>query len=734
MLARSALVAGFFHVVAGLPAGEPEPVVSYARDVVAVLSKAGCNTGGCHGHPKGKGGFQLSLWGEHPGADHAAILDRERIDRERPERSDLLRKPTLELKHEGGKRLVAGTEPYEILRRWIAQGAADDLATAPRVQRLEVSPARVVVEFPAKEVPLIVRATFSDGEVQDVTRWAVYEPVSHAVEVDADGWVRARDACDTVILVRYLGQRVPVRVAFVPPRRPWNPEPGEPTLVDRHIETQLRDLGVPPSPVVDDAAFLRRVSLDLTGLPPTGDEVRAFLADPAPRKRERKVDELLGRGSHADYWATLWADLLRVEENVLDRKGVAAFWQWLREAMAENKPLDSLAREVLASRGSTYDHPPANFWRALRNPPDRAEAVAQVFLGVRLQCAQCHNHPFDRWTQDDYYRFAGLMAGVDYEIVENKREDKNDKNRFVGEQIVTVAWNDGWKDPRTGQPPQPGLLDPGAPHVDPATDPLETLAGWVGRGNDLFTRTQANRIWFRLMGRGLVDPVDDVRETNPASHPELLEDLAAELERSGYDQRHLIRLITASRAYQRQSTPASGNEWDETNYSRTAVRRWSAEQIVDSLHAFLGLESRFDGYGQPLRAAQVPGVQAVYRGGKPTDCDRYLAMFGKPARLTSSDLERSGETGLGQVFELVSGEAIHTWLRHPGNRFDGWLEELDSAPVLLETLWLEGLGRFPTTEERESFLPLLEPREGRRQALEDLGWAILNAKEFLLRH
>lgn len=709
--------------------------VSYAVDVITVLTQAGCNAGGCHANPNGKGGFHLSLWGEDPVGDYEALMARSRTNLDDPTLSGILMKPTLEADHEGGLRFERESEHYEILRRWIEAGAPNDLDTAPTVERLEVSPTEVVMELPQNEVEISVTAHFSDGHARDVTRWATYEPTTHAVEIERPGLVTGVDPNETVVMVRYLDQRVPVRLAFVPERQQVALEDTNGSMIDRHIGNKLVHLGLPPSPVADDATFIRRVSLDLTGVPPPGERVRAFLDDQRPDKREQLVDELLASAEHAEYWGLLWADLLRVEETALDSRGVEVFTSWIRQAVKDNMPLDQFARELLAARGSTYEHAPANFWRALRNPPDRAEAVAQVFLGIRLQCAQCHNHPTDRWTQDDYYRFAGLMAGVDYEIIENNREDRHDQNRFNGEQIVQVAWNEEWPDPRTGEPPVPGMLDPSAPAPDTGADPLEELAGWIVDDNRLFARTQANRIWFRLMGRGLVEPVDDVRDTNPASHPELLEALADELEESGFDQRRMIRQIALSTAYQRVSEPLPANEWDEANYSRALVRRWSAEQIVDSLHSFLGLASRFQGYDEPVRAGQLYGAQTRYRRGSPlTDCDRYLQLFGKPVRQVSSDLERSNETSLAQVFELVSGQAMQDWLRDNDNQFDRWIEEHPDPADLLERMFLEGLSRPPGDEERAYLAPLLEDPETRRAAVEDIAWAILNSKEFILRN
>jgi hypothetical protein len=709
--------------------------VSFVRDVLAVVSKAGCDTGGCHGSASGKGGFKLSLWGEDPARDHAALTGKGRVDKRDPARSEILRKATGEDKHEGGVRFTADSESYRLLLQWLQEGAHHDLAQAPRLVGLRVEPARAVVRQPERSVQLRVTATFSDGAERDVTAWAVLEPTTTGVTLGPSGQVSAEAPHETVLQIRYLSGRTAARLAFVPAlaAAPAVQEPEPDTLIDRLLADKQRALGLTPSPVADDATFLRRVTLDLTGVIPSADRTRAFLADPSPGKRAQVVDELLASSGFADYWSLLWADLLRVEEVVLDSRGVQAFHGWIRQAVAENRPLDRFAAELLAARGSTYENPPANFWRALRTPPARAEAVAQVFLGVRLQCAQCHNHPSDRWTQDDYHRFAGLLAAVDYEIKENKREDENDKNRFNGEQIVTLREKPEWKDPRTGKPAARGLLDPDQPALAEGADPLQATADWITR-DPRFARAQANRTWFRLFGRGLVDPVDDVRDSNPAAHPELLEALATELAGSGFDARRLIRQIVLSRAYQRAAAPHPDSAWDEANHTHARVRRLTAEQLLDSLHAFLGLKPDFEAHGSLTRAAQLPGIRPVYKKAKPTACDQFLVRFGKPPRLSHSDLERANDTALAQVFTLVSGPDLHRWLRDPKNHFQAWIEANPAPAALLDQLYLASLGRPPAPPEREALEPLLADAAQRRRQVEDISWALINAKEFLLQH
>ncbi|OYW24068.1 MAG: hypothetical protein B7Z55_02895, partial [Planctomycetales bacterium 12-60-4] len=406
--------------------------VSFRNEVMAVLSKAGCNLGTCHGNARGKGGFQLSLRGQDPESDYLTIT-RDWLSRRsnvtEPDHSLLLLKPTMQLAHEGGQRFAISSTEYMILRDWISAGMPADGREVPRLTGLDVSPDRQILESPEWTVSLTVRARFSDGSVRNVNRFAVYEVGTPIVEVSPEGEVRGESAGETVILVRYLDRQVPVPLAFVParPEFVWK-SPQSNNLIDRFVFEKLRDLKLEPSDVCDDTTFLRRAYFDLIGTLPTASEARAFVVDRSSDKRERLIDELLNRPEYADWWALKWADMLRVEEKTLDGKGTAVFHAWLRSAMADDKPLDQLVHELIASRGSTYSEPPANFYRALRDPFARAEAVGQLFLGVRLQCAKCHNHPFDRWTQDDYYAWGNVFARVDYKILENQRRDQNDSH------------------------------------------------------------------------------------------------------------------------------------------------------------------------------------------------------------------------------------------------------------------------------------------------------------------
>ena len=837
--------------------------VSFQNEVMAVLSKAGCNLGTCHGNARGKGGFQISLRGQDPSGDFA-ILTRDwssrRTNVSEPDLSLMLLKPTQQIAHEGGQRFEMDSAEYRMLRDWIATGMPFDPGDAPKLVKLTVTPreaflaverggardesqqketnreqlggtsSRTLVSRPSSpldsawQLQLTAMAEFSDGSTRDVTKLAVYELAQPIADVSHDGLVTGRSVGETTVLVRYLNQQVGVRVAFIPERPDFAKSQLEPSnFVDELVFAKLDKLRINPSAVTDDATFVRRVHLDLLGLLPTADEARAFVADRAADKRARLIDALLERPEFADWWALKWSDLLRIEEKTLDRKGVENFHGWLRDSFATNKPLDQMIREIVAGRGSTYEVPPANFYRALRTPFERSEAVGQLFLGVRLQCSKCHNHPFDRWTQDDYYSWGSVFSTIDYKIIENRRRDDNDKHEFDGEQIVFLSQEakprDQAKDPRTeqvraakflgdksatgspsaGSPAFPkaglpsssndtsqqkaaqGSPDKGIParrqaglQTDtglPTADPLDELAAWLtDSSNDRFVQVLANRTWQQIMGRGIVDPVDDFRATNPAANPALLKALAEELCRMGtparpvfaststlaasqpkqidspkpdgqvspsyvpFDLRHLLRVILNSKTYQLSSEPNDTNREDEANFSRSLVRRLSAEQLLDATSQITDVPLEFNGYPRGPRAAQLPGVGVTRRrDAGPSDADRFLKAFGKPPRLQSCDCERSEETTLGQTFQLVSGSLVNRMLATEGNRLDDLLNSQRTPSEVITELFWTMLTRAPTEEELHIATAFFDKSSIRRIALEDIMWGLLNSHEFLLR-
>ena len=768
----------------------PALKVSFRNDVMAVLSKAGCNSGQCHGNANGKAGFKLSLRGEDPEWDYKALtrdMFGRRANPEDPDQSLILLKPLTTIAHEGGQRFKKDSAEYKILREWITDGTPPDPPGTPTLERLEVSPTEKILFEPIKDVQLRAVAVFSDGSSRDVTRMAAYDSANGLVKITHDGLVQRQNTGETTVLARYLDAQVPVRLAFMPARAGfvWEAPPAN-SYIDEQIFAKLRALRIHPSDLCTDNEFIRRAYLDLLGILPTAEEAKAFVnedtlpltpslfpsdgervaarpgagqsrrrrTDPATedaaslrrrlQNRARLIDRLLERPEFADFWALKWADLLRAEERLLDRKGIETFHRWIRQSIAENKPIDRFARELITARGSTYFNPAANFYRAIREPVARAEAVAQVFLGTQLRCAQCHNHPFDKWTQDDYYDWADVFARVNYKVLENRRRDNNDGHEFKGEQIVYLADKGELKNPRTGKTAHPRFLGQARPHPDhatddtnPAADPdeLEALADWVASpGNPFFARAQVNRVWFHLMGRGIVDPIDDFRATNPPSHPELLDALAADFVRNNFDLRDLIRRIMNSRAYQLSAVPNDSNRDDDVNFSRAYVRRLTAEQLLDCQSEVAGVPVKFNGYPPGLRAAQLPGALAERkRDQKMSEVDNFLETFGKPPRLLTCECERSGDTTMGQAFQMVSGPAINDLLDAPDNRLAHLLASGKSDRETIGALYWTALTRPPTERELGKAVALLEKSDNKRQALEDVTWALLNAKEFVLR-
>jgi len=723
--------------------GNPGPLraseVSFRNDVMAVLSKAGCNMGTCHGNKNGKGGLKLSLRGEDPAEDYRT-LTRELIARRanllEPDSSLLLLKPTMQVPHEGDRRFGINSREYRVLREWIAAGMPDDSGHAPRLVGLEVTPREQIVVQPEHSVRLRAVARFSNGERRDVTSDAVYEPAAPVVRVAHDGLAECDDVAETTVIVRYLDRQVPVRLMFVPARPDFEwTGPSPANYVDEHVFAKLRKLRIHPSEDVSDVVFLRRAYVDLLGIIPTADEARRFIEDPREDKRSRLVDELLERPEFAEFWALKWSDLLRNEEKTLDFKGVQNFHAWIRRSIAENKPLDRFARELIAARGSTYENPPANYYRAMRDPIMRAESAAQVFLGIRLQCAKCHNHPFDRWTQDDYYGWANVFARVDYKILENRRLDRNDGHEFDGEQVVYMKPTGDVNDPRTGRPLPPKFL--GDADAKPAAneDRLLALADWVARGeNRLFVEVQVNRIWYHLMGRGIVDPIDDFRATNPPVNPPLLDALVQDFIDSGFDLKHMIRVIMSSRTYQLSTEPNETNVDDSVNFSRALVRRLPAETLLDSLAQVADVPLKFNGYPEGTRAGALAGVQAVRpRDRQASLADQFLKVFGKPMRLQSCECERSDEATLSQTFDLISGPFMEQLLTHSENRLAALLTKGAGAEAIVDELYWAALSRAPQSEERETAVRHLSSSRNLRTASEDLLWGLLNSHEFMFR-
>ena len=730
----------FAFLVIGCLARSAAADVTFDREVMSVLAKAGCNMGTCHGNLNGKGGFKLSLRGADPAFDYAGLTRSQsgrRVNPTDPEASLLLLKPLMTVPHEGGQRFDKDSPEYRILRDWIASGARRQKGVA-RVTQLSVEPRDVVLTDPTESVQLRVTATYADGSQADVSRLAVYEPAEPVVDVTVNGLVRRHDFAQTVVVVRYLDQQFPVRVAFISARPDfvWTARGADKATnaIDEHIFRRLQALRMNPSAMCDDVTFLRRASLDLTGQLPSPRDAKDFVASTASDKRARLIDELLGRQEFADFWAQKWSDLLRVEEKTLDRKGVETFHAWIRNAVARNQPIDQFVREIVSARGSSYSNPPANFYRAMRATDMRGESTAQLFLGLRLQCAKCHNHPFDQWTQADYYGWGNLFARVDYEVLVNDRRDKNDQHEFNGEQIVWQKHSGDFSFP-DGAVVAPRFLGAGSGNKGPGRDRLQSLAQWLtAPTNRRFVEVSVNRVWHQLLGRGLVDPIDDFRATNPPSHPELLAELANDFVKHDFDMQWLIRTIMTSQTYQFASAPNETNREDSRNFSHALPRRLSAEQLTDAISQVTGVAIEFDGYPRGTKAIQLPGVRGLRsKKTKADDGAQFMALFGKPPRLTTCECERSSETTLAQAFQLVSGPLMNELLTDRNNRLSRWLSANQSPDELVSEVYWLTLSRAPQSVEMETSKRLLSESSDRRRTLEDIVWALMTSDEFLLR-
>ena len=717
-------------------AARAENAPSFRHDVMPLFSKMGCNAGACHGSSNGKGNFKLSLRGENPAADFAELTQNrksKRLNVDDAEASFLLKKPAKIVEHEGGLRFAPDSEEYRLLRAWIAAGAPADREATPGLTALTVSPAEAVLE--GTTATLRATAAFSDGTMRDVTRWAVMEPSNLLATVNRDGVVTAQRSGETTVIVRFEHLQTPATLAFLPPRGDFSwsaPEPAN--FIDTHVWAKLQRVRLLPSAVCDDVTFLRRVCFDLAGRPPSRAEAEQFTADSAPDKRARLVDALLARDDYAEWWAVKWADLFRLEERVLDETGTREMHRWIRESLAHDKPMSEFAREIITALGSTYENPPANYYRALREATLRAETTAQIFLGTRLACAKCHNHPFERWTQDDYYRFSAVFDGMDYTVLQNRRRDENDKLEFAGEQVVHLDGKRTLQDPRTKTEPAPGLIGDGVPALSAGPERMAQLAAWMTAAeHPLFAKVQVNRAWSHLMGRGLVDPVDDFRLTNPASIPALLDALAAQFIKDGMKLKPLLRLICNSRTYQLSSVPNATNADDEINFSRATIRRLPAEPLLDALHAALDVELPLENYPDTTRAVSIPGARFITKARKASPAEIFLKEFGKPPRATACDCERSNASSLSQVFTLTSGPGLDQLLRKKENRLGELVHSGKSPPETLTDLYWHTLSRPPAPAELARLVPELEKAPDIRAALEDIMWSLVNSKEFLLR-
>jgi hypothetical protein len=697
-----------------------ETPVSFTREVVPVLTRAGCNSGACHGSQHGKGGFKLSLLGFDPAFDHAQIVqsaEGRRVVLSEPERSILLLKPSHVMEHGGGERFRVGSPPYEVLRRWLEDGAPAPTPRDPHVQSLEVWPARRVMAV-GEQQQVLVRATWSDGRSEDVTATAVFDALNESVAaVSPDGRITARGLGESHVMVRFAGQARVVQVTL--PYAAGAPRAPVGNFIDAKLADKWQQLGLTPSPLCNDEQFLRRLYLDAIGTLPAPAEVRAFLADRSADKRAKAIDRVLERPEFVDFWALKWGDLLRINRDLLTEKGMWSFHNWVRACLRDNKPLDRLVREVITAEGSTFTEGPANFYLTARTPTDWSETAAQLFLGVRLGCAKCHHHPFEKWSQDDYYGMAAFFVRLG-------TKTSQEFGLFGRERVVYLRPTGEQVHPRKGGVVKPHPL--GGPVLEDPLDRRVKLAEWLtAKDNPFFARNMVNRFWASTMGRGLVEPVDDLRETNPPSIPEVLDALAADFAAHHFDLKHLLRSIFRSRAYQLSSTATAGNRADAGNvyHTRYTRKRLTAEQLADALDFATGTREKYVGLPPGTRAIQLPDTRVR---------SFLLDVFGRPARQITCECERTTQPNIAQALHLLNGDFLERKIGAPGGRVAGLLKAKAAPERVVEELYLATLSRRPRAEELALGLRWLKGAASPREGAADVLWVLLNSREFQFNH
>jgi hypothetical protein len=697
---------------------KPAPV-SFRQDVIPSFSQAGCNTGACHGTPTGKGGFRLSLRGYLPDQDYS-ILSREvagrRINPMAPETSLILSKPLGQIPHEGGLRLVRDSKSLEFLHDWIKEGAKDDPGASVAL-KLEIFPDARVLTAPATTQQVAVLVHYADKTVRDITPICYYDSSNPTIaEVDADGYVRFKTRGEVAIIAHYLNLVANIRLThlvevpgFVAANVPQD------NAIDRAVFQKLNKMRIQPSETCTDREFIRRAYLDVLGVLPTPEDVKSYLAGPEDKRRDFVVDRLFDRPEFYDFWALKFADVFRSNGRLIQTKGAYAFHRWIRESLERNVPMDQLVRALLTSEGSTFRNPAANYYRISRDPESAVETTAQLFLGVRIQCAKCHNHPFERWTQDDYYGFAAFFSQIGRK-----------KGTLPDDEVVYATGSGDVRQPRTGQTMKPKAL--GGPVFDdsPAQDRRVKLAAWLSSpSNPFFAKSLVNRIWYHLLGRGIVEPVDDFRDSNPACNDELLDGLTADFIKSGYDLKKLIRSVLHSRTYQMSATTNPLNADDGLYFSHAQTKLLPAEVLLDAISSLTGTTTPFNGLPNGARATQIPDG---------TIDNPFLKTFGRPARELACECERESESNLSQALQLIGGATVNGKLRDDAGRMATLAKSGKPPEQVIRELYSVALSREPNASEEAAAAKHLSAAKDKRQAIEDLGWVLINSKEFLFRH
>ena len=705
--------------------------VSFPYDVVPLLTRAGCNGGSCHGTPSGQNNFRLSLLGFEPEKDHEFLTLESRgrrISPAAPELSLFLQKAAGDQPHKGGVRMEKDGDAYELISRWIREGLPYAPENDPTVERIEVFPTKRVMTQKASQ-QLVVTAFMSDGSRRDITRSAEFKPNQEGMaQVDEHGLVTVKEETGTTSVMVRFQKHVAVFMATIPLGREIKGLPRERNFIDRHIFTKLKTLGLPPSPLAGDSQFLRRVTLDIAGRLPRPQETKEFLASQDPGKRAHKIEQLLESTGYSDLFAGKWAAILRnkTHQNLAQvRRETHAFHGWVRDHIRRNTPFNQFAAELITARGKAGISPAVNWYRVVKDPKDQMADIAQVFLGVRMQCAQCHHHPYEKWSQDDYYGFAAFFSALGRKEVRKLPESDVVYHKRVVAQM---------KNPNTGENIKPTLLAASPLDIPAEQDPRIQLAEWMGDPkNPYFARMFANRYWKHFFSRGLVEPEDDIRVTNPATHPELLDELAAHFVKSGFDMKEMIRVICNSSTYQLDSIPNEFNGDDTQNYARYYARRMPAELLLDAANDLTGAQNYFAYQPRGVRAAALPD------DGANRDSE-FLRVFGRPQMDTACECERATEANLAQSLHLINSDTIHKMLATSGGLAHQLSRDKRTDEQKITELYFRAFSRPPATDEMMITTTHLAKKrkqvgdKGNQQGFEDLIWVLMNTKEFLFNH
>jgi len=694
--------------------------VSYMLDVMPVFARVGCNSGSCHGAARGKDGFRLSLFGFDPRGDHFRITREQatrRINLAIPTDSLLLEKASGAVQHTGGKCFEPGGKYYEFLNRWISDGAPSDVDTAPQVSSLAIYPPAAVLQGEGTTQKFIAVATYSDGTTRDVTDLArLATNNENSTPIDETGLVTAAARGESFITARFDVHTVGSQVLTLPSDLQFTASTEVPAnYVDELIANKLNKLRIVHSSICTDEEFLRRVTIDIVGMLPTAEEYHTFLADKATDKRAKKIDSLLAKKEFSEIWAMKWAELLMVKTvvNRVEYKPMFLYANWLANQIADDVPINEIVRKILSSTGGTFSVPATNFYQLEPDTQKTAENVAQVFLGLRIQCAQCHNHIFDRWTMDDYYSFTAFFSQIGRKKAEDYRE--------------TIVFNRGGgesKNPVTNRVMPPKFLGGETPNVK-GKDRRKVLADWIAsKENPYFAKSVANRVWAHYMGVGIVDPVDDIRVTNPASNPELFDELGKKLIEYDYDFKRLVRDICNSNAYQRSAEVNESNAGDLRNFSHARVRRIQAEMLLDCISQLTETKNKFRGLPLGARAIHIAdGKTSTY----------FLKTFGRAKRDTVCSCEVDTQPSLSQALHMINGPTIEGKIRE-GKIIEKILDSGKTPFQVLDELTIRSLCRLPTEYEREKLMAMIGKAEKPIAELQDAFWAILNSREFLFNH